>query len=233
VSRVEQALREAEGVSEASVNLATEEAGVEFDAGRVSANDLIRVVEATGYGASLPLDVDVERVQREEAFRSLLRRLVLSVVGTVLIMLVTHLALVPDRVQPWVLLVLATPVQFWAGWTFYRGAWIALRGRFADMNTLIAVGTSAAYGYSLAVTTAPGLVSRVGAEGHVYYDTSAMIYVVCSNCSPIRPPSSETAKKSRRPCLRSVWVTCSSFGPGSAFPSTAKSSRENRPLTRA
>jgi Cu+-exporting ATPase len=78
-------------------------------------------------------------------------------------------------VTEWVLLALATPVQFWAGWQFYRGTWIALRNRSADMNTLIAVGTSAAYLYSLAVTVAPGILNRAGAAPALYYDTSTMI----------------------------------------------------------
>jgi Cu+-exporting ATPase len=174
-ARVEEALRDAEGVSEATVNFATEEAGVAFDTDRVSLENLIGVVEETGYGASLPDDADLERAERQKEVSALRRRVIFSAATTILIMLGTHLVPLPSRVQPWILFALASPVQFWAGWTFYRGAWIALRGRFADMNTLIAVGTSAAYGYSLAVTIAPALVSRVGAEVHVYYDTSAMI----------------------------------------------------------
>jgi Cu+-exporting ATPase len=174
-ARVEEALRDAEGVSEATVNFATEEVGVAFDTDRVSLENLIGVVEETGYGASLPGDTDLERAERQKELSALRRRVIFSAATTILIMLGTHLVPLPSRVQPWILFALASPVQFWAGWTFYRGAWIALRGRFADMNTLIAVGTSAAYGYSLAVTIAPALVSRVGAEVHVYYDTSAMI----------------------------------------------------------
>ncbi len=73
------------------------------------------------------------------------------------------------------LLVLATPVQFWAGWRFYRGTWAALRHRTADMNTLIAVGTSAAYFYSALATFFPGWFVAGGVVPDVYFDTSATI----------------------------------------------------------
>ncbi len=74
--------------------------------------------------------------------------------------------------------VLATPVQFWAGWQFYRGAWAALRHRTSDMNTLIAVGTSVAYLYSAAVTFFPGAfegAAGAGFEAAVYYDSAVII----------------------------------------------------------
>ena len=75
----------------------------------------------------------------------------------------------------YILLVLTLPVQFWAGWQFYRGAWDALKHRTADMNTLIAVGTTAAFSYSLIVTFFPDFVTRTGMEAMVYYDTSVTI----------------------------------------------------------
>ena len=77
--------------------------------------------------------------------------------------------------KPYLLWALATPVQFWAGWRFYRGAWGALRHRTADMNTLIAVGTSAAYLYSVVAVLFPGLFTAGGLEPDLYFDTSAMI----------------------------------------------------------
>ena len=170
-TRVEQALRETEGVAEANVNFATEEAGLVFDEDLLNLQDLSRVVASAGYGVVLPGAEDEERTARERELRTLRRKLWFSLAATALIMAGMHMVKLPI----WVLLALATPVQFWSGWQFYRGAWAALRGRFADMNTLIAVGTSAAYVYSLVVTLAPNLLARVGAERHVYYDTSAMI----------------------------------------------------------
>jgi len=77
--------------------------------------------------------------------------------------------------KSYLLWALATPVQFWAGWRFYRGMWGALRHRTADMNTLIAVGTSAAYAYSVLAVIFPGFFAAGGLEPHLYFDTSAMI----------------------------------------------------------
>ncbi|PIU22997.1 MAG: copper-translocating P-type ATPase, partial [Chloroflexi bacterium CG08_land_8_20_14_0_20_45_12] len=77
--------------------------------------------------------------------------------------------------KSYLLWALATPVQFWAGWRFYRGAWGALKHRTSDMNTLIAVGTSAAYIYSMVAVIFPGLFAAGGLEPHLYFDTSAMI----------------------------------------------------------
>ncbi|HUT68682.1 MAG TPA: copper-translocating P-type ATPase, partial [Dehalococcoidales bacterium] len=77
--------------------------------------------------------------------------------------------------KAYLLWALATPVQFWAGLRFYRGAWGALKHRTADMNTLIAVGTSAAYFYSMVAVLFPGLFRAGGLEVHLYFDTSAMI----------------------------------------------------------
>jgi len=173
-SRVEEALREMEGVAEANVNFATEQAGLVFDESRVTLDDIARVVGSAGYGVVLPGAEDAERRARARELRGLRARLWFSLAATVLIMALGHVAAL-GKAGPWVLLTLATPVQFWAGWRFYRGMWSALRAGFANMDTLIAVGTSAAYFYSLAVTIAPSAVARVGAEAHVYYDTSAMI----------------------------------------------------------
>ena len=73
-------------------------------------------------------------------------------------------------------LFLATPVQFWAGWPFYQGLWSTLQHRTADMNTLIALGTSAAYLYSVVATFLPGLFAiGHGVHVHVYYETSVVI----------------------------------------------------------
>ena len=77
--------------------------------------------------------------------------------------------------KPYLLWALATPVQFWAGLRFYRGAWGALKHKTADMNTLIAMGTSAAYLYSVVAVLFPGLFASTQVEPGLYFDTSAMI----------------------------------------------------------
>ena len=174
-ARIEQALREIDGVAEANVNFATEEAAVAFDEGLLTTDDLAAAVEAVGYGVVEPGTEDADAVAREREMADLRQRLSVSFAATVLILLSTHVLPIPRGLQPWVLLALATPVQFWAAARFYRGAWIAARAGFTDMNTLIVVGTSAAYGYSLAVTVAPEAMIRLQPETHLYYDTAAMI----------------------------------------------------------
>src|SRR4030043_461005 len=77
--------------------------------------------------------------------------------------------------MPYLLWALATPVQFWAGWRFYKGAWGALKHRTADMNTLIAVGTSAAYFYSVVAVLFPSVLTIGDTAPELYFDTSAMI----------------------------------------------------------
>ncbi len=107
--------------------------------------------------------------QRELA--RLKRQTITSIALTVPIILLTYASLLPREVNSLVLLVLASPVQFWAGWRFYRGFADAVRARASNMDTLIAVGTTVAYLYSAAVTLLPSYFPF----GNVYFDTSAVI----------------------------------------------------------
>ncbi|ABG03112.1 ATPase, P type cation/copper-transporter [Rubrobacter xylanophilus DSM 9941] len=173
-SRVQKALGRVPGVVEANVNLATERATVEHGP-EAGMEELRRAVEKAGYGVALEEDTGEGR---EREYRGLRRDLLVAGAFTALIVLgsLPHMLglapPVPMGVLNLVLLALATPVQFWAGRRFYRGAWSALRHGQANMNTLVALGTSAAYLYSLAATLAPGLFA--GRAG-VYFDTSAII----------------------------------------------------------
>ena len=110
-SRVEEALREMEGVAEANVNFATEQAGLVFDESRVTLDDIARVVGSAGYGVVLPGAEDAERRARARELRGLRARLWFSLAATVLIMALGHVAAL-GKAGPWVLLTLATPVQF-------------------------------------------------------------------------------------------------------------------------
>jgi len=173
VARVEQALRGVAGVVSANVNLASEKATVEYLEG-TAFPDLRRAVEEAGYGLgteAVTLE-DITIAARRE-IRALRNRFILAAVLAASIML---LGRGPDFVlKPYALWALATPVQFWAGLRFYKGAWGAFRHRTADMNTLIAVGTSAAYLYSMVAVVFPGLFAGTTVELNLYFDTSAMI----------------------------------------------------------
>jgi Cu+-exporting ATPase len=172
VSRVEQALAEVPGVTSASVNLASEKATVEYIEGTEIA-DLRRAVREAGYepGAEAATPEDITAASQREITNIRDRFIAAAVLAAVIMALMWTPSFTG---KPYLLWALATPVQFWAGWRFYRGAWGALRHGTADMNTLIAVGTSAAYFYSLVAVLFPGLFVT-GGEVHLYFDTSAMI----------------------------------------------------------
>ncbi|HEX6105576.1 MAG TPA: heavy metal translocating P-type ATPase [Gemmatimonadales bacterium] len=213
--RVQRALEKSAGVSNASVNLMTGAATVQYDPAATTPERLVETIRGTGYGAELPAaDRSAETMleerdeEREAEIRDLRRKFLVSIVAAVLAMVfsmplaeVTGSGGVPDplmrlmmplshaleRVFPWMaavpadawrwtLLALTLPVVAWAGRHFYTRAWTAFRHHSADMNTLIAVGTGAAFLYSLAVTLAPGWFAVRGVEPHVYYE--AVVWII-------------------------------------------------------
>ena len=180
VSHVERALKKVAGVTSASVNLATERATVEFLPTSAGLADLRRAIEEAGYQALAveeETSADREREARAREMRILTRKLVFAAVISVPVFLGSYpmwFPWVPDILKDWVVLfLLTTPVQFWAGWQFYKGAWAAFKHKSSDMNTLIAIGTSAAYLYSAAATFLPQLFP--GKMADIYYDTSTII----------------------------------------------------------
>ncbi|MCX5736405.1 MAG: heavy metal translocating P-type ATPase [candidate division NC10 bacterium] len=183
VATIEEALRRSPGVVSATVNFATNAATVEFASLGATVADLRRTIRDAGYepleaaeGSAL---ADHEKTAREQEIRTLKRKLAAGIVlsvPTVLGSMHHWFPWVPEILQDfWVLWALTTPVQFWVGAQFYRGAWAALRHRTSDMNTLIAVGTSAAYFYSLAMTIAPSFFRTRGIAPAVHYETAAVI----------------------------------------------------------
>ena len=185
-ANVERALKRVAGVRAANVNLATSRATVMFDPRRVDAGRIVRAVRDAGYDVPDP-DGDPERrggeaLRADEEYRTLKT----SVIWGGALALVVFLGSMrhwfpwmPGVLQnSWVLWALATPVQFGLGRRFYKGAWGALRHRSADMNTLVAVGTTAAYLFSAVATAVPGLLRSAEVEPQVYFDTSAVIIVL-------------------------------------------------------
>ena len=186
VKKVEDAILTVEGVERAQVNLATERVTVAV-APTVDLEALRRSVAGAGYelgreveaGAEMEDEEAAERAREERSLR--LRMLFALGVGAVLIVLAQSARIpVLSDVRLGTINVfqflLATPVQFWAGWRFYRGAWQVGKHRSTDMNTLIAVGTSAAYFYSIVATFWPSLIETApGISADVYFDTAAVI----------------------------------------------------------
>ena len=179
VGSVERALRKLPGVVEASVNLANEKATVGYVAGEVRPQDLEKAVEGAGYSVAREDEGASAEGSREREYGKLRGDFFLAAALTALVLigsLPMMFGFFPPVPVAWLnlgLLVLATPVQFWAGRRFYRGAWGALRHGRADMNTLVVMATSAAYLYSAVATLAPQLFAAGRAD--VYFDTSSLI----------------------------------------------------------
>ena len=178
VNTVEEAVGELDGVLSASVNLVTEKLTVRYDPQRVRVAQIKKAVVDAGYEVIEALTLDLEKEIREKETlrqkRLLLLSLALAIPTMVIMLIMDFTDLWHHFLMEWgnlIMFALATPVQFIAGYQFYIGAYKALRNRTANMDTLIAVGTSAAYFYSVAVIFAPGLVTM----DHVYFDSSAMI----------------------------------------------------------
>ena len=186
VGRVESGLAEVPGVLDTAVNLASGQARVRHALGQAETAALRAAVERSGFTAldaaeadqtpSAAADSLEDRRLRERRLLGLQAAFALAVGVLAFWGSAAFIPWAPEFLRnAWVLLVLVTPVQFWAGWRFYRGTWLAARRLTTDMNTLIAVGTSAAYGYSVVLTVWPGLLSGVAGADVLYYEASAVI----------------------------------------------------------
>jgi Cu+-exporting ATPase len=186
VASVERALGTVPGVAEASVNLATERAHVRL-ATPVAVERLTAAVRAAGYDArpvTSAVPDDAEERERQAELADLRRRFTIAAILALPVVVLGNLGMLGALrtldmdTQKWLQLLFATPIQWWAGWPFVRGAWNGLRRRTADMNLLIGLGTLTAYLYSLVATVAPGAFRAAGAEPQVYFDTAAVIVVL-------------------------------------------------------
>ena len=175
VARVEETLKGVAGVVSVNVNLASEKATVEYLEGTQYA-DLRHAVEDAGYelGREAEALEDVTASARRE-MRRVRNRFIVAAALTVPLLIPMFTMEFHFTGMEYVMWALATPVQFWSGWRFYKGMWGALKHRTSDMNTLIAVGTSAAYIYSVVAVLFPSVFAAGGLEAHTYFETSAAI----------------------------------------------------------
>lgn len=182
VSRLEEALSQVSGVSRAAVNLASEKATVAFDELVVSEAHLNAAVESVGFTAQFYSKrlspIATEAAKSESAFIPQAKLYSSIAVGMLLLW-----ATFPGLMQTapallhhgWIQWLLATPIQFWAGLDFYRSALSGLKHRAANMDTLVAIGTSVAYLYSVFVVLIPGLIESIGVDSMPYFDASVVI----------------------------------------------------------
>ena len=190
-SRVQSALRDTPGVADANVNLMLNNATVTYDEQSVKPETLIESIRATGYEAKLPL-AETSAFQQQEAqdaehareTRELGWKTAVSLVVAAITMVLAMTGMGGGETRPapgarsvsaWIQFALTTFVVAWPGRHFYTRAWRAFRHHTADMNTLIALGTGAAYVYSVAATLAPGFFHARGIMPELYYEAVAAI----------------------------------------------------------
>ncbi|KYC36803.1 cation-transporting ATPase PacS [Scytonema hofmannii PCC 7110] len=189
-SSIEDAINSVPGVNECIVNFGAEQATVEYDPRRTDLEAIQEAVDAAGYSAYPLLEQnlmagedDAEKRHRLRESRDLMRKVtvggiisIVLLIGSLPMMTGLHLPFIPMWLHnPWVQLILTTPVQFWCGYSFYINAWKALKRHAATMDTLIALGTSAAYFYSLFPTLFPSFFINQGLTQDVYYETAAVV----------------------------------------------------------
>jgi len=192
VRRVEKALSRVDGVEVAAVNLATEVATVSYDPATAGLDSLTAAVGKAGYTAAPHVDpsatpgaptsggasdADDAGSHRDGEIARLRRQWQVALTTGLSMMVLMYLPL-PVDVMDWLmplLLVVATAVQFWAGRPFYAAAWAAGKHGAVNMNTLVALGTSVAYGYSAFVTLWPSVAERIGLPLHVYFEISVVV----------------------------------------------------------
>ena len=182
---IQRRLNKTDGVLEASVNYANEKAVIRYVPGAVTRSELVAAVRKAGYDVIEAADdadlEDAEAAARDAEIRHQTRRFVVGLLFTLPLFLFSmsrDLGLIGHWAHAtwvnWLFLVLATPVQFYVGWDYYVGAYKSLRNGSANMDVLVAMGSSVAYFYSIAVLIALTFGSTVLGE-HVYFETSAMI----------------------------------------------------------
>ena len=178
MSEMGRALTDLDGVVSADVDLAAQRAVVEYVPGVAGISDLRYTVEDAGYSVSgVVSDLDDDAANSRDA-SALRRRMIASLLSAAAIMVLMTVGAVSDGLPfrlDYLLLGLATPIQFWAGKQFYVLAWGALKRRTSNMHTLIAVGTSVAYFYSAAATFFHGSSFFEGVAAETYFDTSTAI----------------------------------------------------------
>jgi Cu+-exporting ATPase len=168
-TRLEKALNQLPEVT-ASVSIATEKAHIAYNPDKITLTELIKAIQATGFDAHPLRDFAAEKQARAAALRHEQMRFIISALLTapLLIAMLLMFAGIHFMLPAWLQFLLATPVQFWIGRRFYSGAWSSLRGGGANMDVLVALGTSAAYFLSCAVML-------LGLDQPLYFEASATL----------------------------------------------------------
>ncbi|WP_202077599.1 heavy metal translocating P-type ATPase [Caldalkalibacillus salinus] len=177
-TRIEKVLNKQEGVKSASVNLTTESASIEYNPGLVNPKAIIEKIKNLGYDAKPKAEAAEKQTHKEKEMKSMKTKLIVSTVlaAPLLVTMLDHLfnmSIPGIFMNPWFQFALATPIQFIIGWQFYVGAYKNLRNGGANMDVLVALGTSAAYFYSL--YEAFKTMGNPEYMPHLYFETSAIL----------------------------------------------------------
>lgn len=179
---IEHAVKKVEGVTDCSVNLVTEQATVTFDPKKVTKENIASAIANVGYRALVDENIKSEeelKREKQKELNLLKIKVIVSLFLGGLILWGSFPGIIntaPELLKNfWVQLLLATPVQFWAGWDFYRATIPALKHRTANMDTLVAIGTTVAFLYSAFVTFLPNVVMDLGLEAMPYFDVAAIV----------------------------------------------------------
>lgn len=162
---IERNLKKVDGVNEASVNYASEQAVIDYDPKTSGIDKLVQAVASAGYKAMF--EKGEEETEKQRYVAELKKKMIVALAISAVIMATSFPKITGLEISEWLVVGLASIVQFWAGREFYLATWSGLRNRTASMDTLIAIGTSAAYGYSL--------LSIIWGIGEMYFDTSTVI----------------------------------------------------------
>ncbi|MFC1653372.1 heavy metal translocating P-type ATPase [Patescibacteria group bacterium] len=176
-ANIQRKLSKTDGVIEASVNYANEQASVTFGEEKINTKTIEKIVKKLGYKAYIDVDEnqDIAKIERENELKDLKTKLLISSILAIILMS----SMIPGAPKilhnKLVMWILATPIQFWAGSRFYKGAWSSLKNKTTNMDTLVVLGTSVAYFYSVFVTTFGNILSSYNIPLHVYFEASASI----------------------------------------------------------
>jgi len=177
-NRIEKVLNQTQGVQQATVNLTTEQALIKYYPSATNTETLIKRIQNIGYDAETKTSSKAQSNRKKQELKHKRNKLIISAILSLplLLVMVVHISpiSIPSiLVNPWVQLILSTPVQFIIGWQFYVGAYKNLRNGSANMDVLVAVGTSAAYFYSIYEMMM--WLTHQTHHPHLYFETSAIL----------------------------------------------------------
>ena len=189
-SSIEEAISNVPGVESCNVNFGAEQAAIKYNPRRTGIEEIQHAVEEAGYSSyslqeqeMITGEDDAEQAARQAESRELIRKIIVGgiisiilIIGSLPMMTGLELPFIPAWLHnAWLQLILTAPVQFWCGYRFYIGMWKAFKRHAATMDTLIALGTSAAFFYSLFATIFPDFFLNQGLMPEVYYETAAVV----------------------------------------------------------